>query len=105
MSNPTVLNLHGHGFTVTDVPRYLDEACKAGVRSVFKTEAAALKAADKDAVAYLDNEGAVAVQIDGFENLWFVVSIYTDEFAAKCKSHLDFKVAWAAKQAAAAQAN
>lgn len=77
--------VYGHGFTVEDVPKYLDEACKSAPHLVFKGKAAAVKRADAEAMSAWDVqqvEGIVAAQIEGFEGLWFVVWIYTDEQAA-----------------------
>lgn len=78
--------IYGHGFVVNDAPRYLDEACKSAPHAVFKGKAAAVKKADSEALILADVpevEGVVAAQIPGFEGLWFLIYIYTDERAAK----------------------
>jgi hypothetical protein len=80
--------LHGIGFDVTDVPNYLDEGHKSSPAYVFKTKGAAVRRANAEAAwsaQYVSDqvEGVVATQIEGFDDLWFVVFIYTDETAAK----------------------
>lgn len=86
MNNTTTL--HGIGFNVTDVPRYLDEGHKSSPVYVFKTKGAAVRRANSEAEWSARNcpeqvEGVVATQVEGFDDLWFVVFIYTDETAAK----------------------
>ena len=103
--------LYGHGFTVEGVPSYLDETCKAAPHGVFKGKAAAVRFADREAIALsgvtggvhmVTNgvreyrhvqqvEGVVAAQLEGFGDLWFAVYIYGDEQAAASKSHNEFR--------------
>ena len=80
--------VHGQGFVVLDVPNYLAEDGKAHPSTAFKGKASAERAALREALWVAKNdiegvEGVVAVQIDGFEGLWFLVWIYTDEAAAR----------------------